>query len=1024
MKNTRGIGPFLTTVAAALTVAGAEMTIVETGAPRAAIVIADRPTVAAQFAAFELQHHVRLISGATLPIKHPDDGVEGIRILVGEPSATEALMLPGDTWSEQEYLVAVRTDVIALLGHDAERYDDVKYGDDDPFAFRTWPDFFEPHATCFAVYDFLEHCCNVRWFRPGKLGMTYPRQETLRVKLLEQRRAPAFLYREPSHYARGNSEGWDAGTGLWNRTRDGARVRRLEHVLYPELTARWGCPSWKYTHAKRGVVRLFLHRLRAGGEQYACNHSFYGYYDRFLDKSSTSKRTELFERPEPDWFAKGYEGQPPQMCFTNPEFTEQVIEDANAYFDGKGKRPRAQAAGDYFALVPMDNSRYCKCPRCRALERPDSPGEGHFSNGRWSNLVFDFANRVAREAGKKYPDRILSTLAYASYAYPPDFPVEPNISVGFCLHIRNCWSASITANDHRLLKAWRDLYPDRRYFLFVYYCFPVENARDRWFCFPGFFAHSLAREIALYHESNVRGAYFCGFGQDVEAYVTLKLLDDPTLNVDRLLRDYFGRLFGPAAEPLRQFYLTVERIYCNPRSYPRGFRSHQTEQVAWENLGSSVRVAHLGELIAEARRLAAEATEVEQQRLAGFEQSFWDYIRTGYQRYSARQWSRLQKRRTPPAIPVVPSPIETLTADTFARFPAMTLRWQPDGQPTETTATVHLAHDGEQLYAWCRDDHAHTPPGHWELLFALRRQSPGRRCRVSPDGAIMLTEADTGKVVKTSARLLPAPGDQGILLAIPLAELTADGMEPGWNVCLQAVRQFGPERYAMNRPNAIGCEDPALLGSCALAPLPAPKDTHVPAYDLPKAADRKPKSLGPGVTLTSHDIAQLHFATDDLLQGRPFVFSSEGGRAYYFYRGQYKQPKCLGLSDACSPRTPVFGVMPQGAPTIHVTWELDEQSAGSLSRLRLWISVADPARPRAKVQFSVRGTDGKWQTITPVIGTPRDRHPEHTYHAITADLKPDAVPRFNAIRMTDLLGSYNPRYVELDAFSSQTTSAK
>ena len=124
---------FLATVAA-VTAAGAEITIVETGAPRAAIVIADKPTVAAQFAAFELQHHVRLISGATLPIKHPNDGVAGIRILVGESSATEALMLPDDTWSEQEYLVAVRTDVIALLGHDAERYDDVKYGDDDPFA--------------------------------------------------------------------------------------------------------------------------------------------------------------------------------------------------------------------------------------------------------------------------------------------------------------------------------------------------------------------------------------------------------------------------------------------------------------------------------------------------------------------------------------------------------------------------------------------------------------------------------------------------------------------------------------------------------------------------------------------------------------------------------------------------------------------------------------------------------------------------------------------------------------------------
>ena len=30
--------------------------------------------------------------------------------------------------------------------------------------------------------------------------------------------------------------------------------------------------------------------------------------------------------------------------------------------------------------------------------------------------------------------------------------------------------------------------------------------------------------------------------------------------------------------------------------------------------------------------------------------------------------------------------------------------------------------------------------------------------------------------------------------------------------------------------------------------------------------------------------------------------------------------------------------------------------------------------------------------------------------------EPDSIPAFNALRMTDLLGSYNPRYVELDVF--------
>lgn len=61
------------------------------GQPQAVIVLSDKPTSSAQLAAFELQHHLRKISGAAVPIiKEPKD-VEGTTIYVGDSRLDLAL---------------------------------------------------------------------------------------------------------------------------------------------------------------------------------------------------------------------------------------------------------------------------------------------------------------------------------------------------------------------------------------------------------------------------------------------------------------------------------------------------------------------------------------------------------------------------------------------------------------------------------------------------------------------------------------------------------------------------------------------------------------------------------------------------------------------------------------------------------------------------------------------------------------------------------------------------------------------
>ncbi len=64
---------------------------------------------------------------------------------------------------------------------------------------------------------------------------------------------------------------------------------------------------------------------------------------------------------------------------------------------------------------------WCECEECRKL-------------GTSSETVIWFANRLAKEVGKVYPDHILTFLAYFPTYHPPRQPmqVEPNVEVMFC----------------------------------------------------------------------------------------------------------------------------------------------------------------------------------------------------------------------------------------------------------------------------------------------------------------------------------------------------------------------------------------------------------------------------------------------------------------------------------------------------------------------------------------------------------------------------------------------------------------
>jgi hypothetical protein len=792
------------------------ITLTRDGAPAATIVLGATPTRAAQLAAYEVQWHIQQITGATLPIIREGTGtITGTRLLIGDSTAMRALALKGADFPSQQYLIRFLPNTVLLLGKDKADTGDVRY---DPeyrqsgTVYETWPDIWDEQGTLYAAYDFLERCCGVRWFNPTDSGIVLPHRTTLTAGGSDVRRTPAFRYRGGT-FTNPNGDGYDAWTALWPAGSDGFKA--YEQAAYPELHQQYP-DSFQYTLAKRARVKLFLLRMRAGGEKTNCNHSLYAFYDRFWTQNP--KNPTAFEAEHKDWFAQGYSNQPPQMCYTNPGLVKQVATDAANYFD-HGGYPKTPWQGTYpgyhwgenfFAVEPMDNASFCKCAACQKWIHQEA-SRTVYSTGRDSDYFFQFVNAVAKEVLPTHPNKHIVTLAYATHAYPPTMvKLDPRVAVQICFAAnRNMWCTAEYRNDLKALEAWVKEDPNRPLYLWLYYTFPVEIANNgKFHCFPGFFAHTIDKQFKLFARSRIRGMFHCGYGQEVEAYITFKLMDNPTLNADDLLRDYFAGLYGHAAEPMRELYQAIEATYSNPANYPADIRdgkvsTHQTVQLAWGTLGTAERMAHFATLLEQAK--AAARTAKEQAHIRLFELSTWSYMTEGRRKYVERSSAPIPAVKAPCV-----SVVRELTAVPWARAAGMG-GWytRGGGTPAPRALSGRVLHDGTALYLELTDPCDPTqlvsssevfPYDDWELYIASQCALPYRQFAIGPTGRIVALshgEINFRTNVPLEGHGVTASTEmQGhawvTRIRVPFSAISAKGVKPGDTVYLNIIRVTSP----------------------------------------------------------------------------------------------------------------------------------------------------------------------------------------------------------------------------------------
>jgi len=194
----------------------------------------------------------------------------------------------------------------------------------------------------------------------------------------------------------------------------------------------------------------------------------------------------------------------------------------------------------------------------------------------------------------------------------------------------------IRENDMRLYQDWMRT-AQSPVFLWSYYHHPMEPALiDKWKCFPNVMVHETARAMRMFIADGVRGIFVCGEQDMLESYVIAKIWDDPDLDLDALLDEFFTLYFGAAAEPMKRFYLKIEQIASDPANYPAPhYRTAGVDwkAVAWECLGTEERMSRLGALMDQAQ--AAASTEQEKLRVGLWHDALWKWMQEGRAAYLA-----------------------------------------------------------------------------------------------------------------------------------------------------------------------------------------------------------------------------------------------------------------------------------------------------------------------------------------------------------------------------------------------------
>ena len=502
---------FKTVLLLAVTVSGslsADLRLTENGKTSYKIFLKKNPSDNLKYAAHELKIHLEEASGTTFQILHQTPAHNTPHILLTEKDPK---------LETGEFTIRTQGKNLLLSGGGES-------------------------GIHHAVHDFLEKDCGYIWY-DVRGGKKVPDLKNFTLKNLSRKKKFSAVYRaiSPDYFFH----------------RPEAHYFLYRHGLNTK-TRMNPLPGMKQKKLKIAVGVNDVRRASPA------SHTFFDYIPDKEGKSRISflKKKGYFKE-HPEYFTMNKQGKRVvlQLCFSNKalrdEFTKNICEHIR-------RTPKM----NIFSVTAYDfPGKICHCKPCQAAVRK------YKTNGA---PVFLYVKELAQKLEKEFPHVMLWTYAYRKEQteFPPvGLKLPDNVIIDFCPiddDMSKPLDAPVNTETLRNLKNWKKVCKN---IWIGYYVSPYAFSH---MAVPPFGnVYRIIRDFALCRKAGVTG-----FGIDhapgnptmggfieLQTYLMARLLRDPDLDAEFLIKDFMEFEYGKAAGLMKRYLDEVEKTCAKTNSF-------------------------------------------------------------------------------------------------------------------------------------------------------------------------------------------------------------------------------------------------------------------------------------------------------------------------------------------------------------------------------------------------------------------------------------------------------------------------
>ncbi len=344
-----------------------------------------------------------------------------------------------------------------------------------------------------------------------------------------------------------------------------ARIKPLPYTIYEQVPA-FEYREVFYGEARRAGYAESFYLTDGQGTGSFERHPGWGLWVHTLHRLLPP---ETYFEQHPEYYAlRNGVRMKDQLCLSNPEVLAHV---SNALQLEINKHPQ----DTYWSVSQMDNYNYCECEKCAHIDEEE---------GAHSGSIIRFVNEIA----KRFPDKVISTLAYQYSRTAPKLTKPlPNVNIMLCTIEENRAKSLTGTGFEKDLVEWSKI--SQNILIWDY----VINFSHMVMPFPNW--PTLQENIQLFKKFGVNMLFEQGYNhsssemQELRCFLLSKWMWDPYLDETMLMDAFLSNYYG-AAGPIVKEILDREvselqksgkslTLYEPPMTHIRGYLS--PENLHW-----------------------------------------------------------------------------------------------------------------------------------------------------------------------------------------------------------------------------------------------------------------------------------------------------------------------------------------------------------------------------------------------------------------------------------------------------------